>query len=121
MSKPNETNWIPFKKKYTLEERTKEFIKIKSLYPGKIPIIVEPIGNAPKIDRHKYLIGSDVLMGQFAFSIRNRIKLNPEESIFFFVNNRIPIMSETIGTLYSREKDPSGFLILEYSKENTFG
>ena len=116
------TEFIPFKTKYTLEDRHKEFLRIRTAFPSKIPVIVEPSNKKqPGIDRHKYLISSDLLIGQFIYGLRSRIKLAPEEALFFFVNNKIPHMSETVGEIYSREKDKDGFIYMLYSKENAFG
>jgi GABA(A) receptor-associated protein len=119
-NKSNE--FIPFKNKYNFEDRQKEFLRIKTAFPAKIPVIVEPSNKKqPGIDRHKYLISSDLLIGQFIYSLRSRIKLAPEEALFFFINNKLSHMSETIGEVYSREKDKDGFIYMQYSKENAFG
>lgn len=114
--------WVPFKNKYSLEERQAEYLRIKRTYPAKIPVIVEP-GNdqAPKIDRHKYLISPDLVIGQFVYSLRNRIAVGPEDALFFFINNKIPVMSEHMGSIYDSEKDTDNFVYIYYSKENAFG
>lgn len=114
--------WQSFNKRYTLEERKKECAKIRKEFPGKIPVIIEPASDKdPEIDKHKYLFSPDVLVGQFIYNIRSRIKLNPEEALFFFINNKLPVMSETMGSLYESEKDEAGFIVCKYSKENSFG
>ena len=45
-------------------------------------------GRARTPDR--YLVPSDLTVGQFVYVIRKRIKLSPEKAIFIFVNNVLP-------------------------------
>lgn len=52
------------------------------------------------LDKKKYLVPSDLTVGQFYFLIRKRIYLRPEDALFFFVNNVIPPTSATMGSLY---------------------
>lgn len=67
-----------------------------------IQVIVE---KAPKcrlahLDKKKYLVPTDLTVGQFYFLIRKRIHLRPEDALFFFVNNVIPPTAATMGQLY---------------------
>merc|ERR1711933_631538 len=48
------------------------------------------------LDKKKYLVPSDLTVGQFYFLIRKRISLRPEDALFFFVNNVIPPTSATM-------------------------
>ena len=65
-------------------------------------MIVEksPKARVADLDKKKYLVPSDLTVGQFYFLIRKRIHLRPEDALFFFVNNVIPPTSATMGTLY---------------------
>ena len=65
-------------------------------------VIVEksPRARVADLDKKKYLVPSDLTVGQFYFLIRKRIHLRPEDALFFFVNNVIPPTSATMGTLY---------------------
>ena len=65
-------------------------------------VIVEkaPKARIGDLDKKKYLVPSDLTVGQFYFLIRKRIHLRPEDALFFFVNNVIPPTSATMGTLY---------------------
>ena len=53
-----------------------------------------------ELDKKKYLVPSDLTVGQFYFLIRKRVSLRPEDALFFFVNNVIPPTSATMGSLY---------------------
>ena len=38
----------------------------------------------------RYLVPSDLTVGQFVYVIRKRIKLSPERAIFIFIDNKLP-------------------------------
>lgn len=65
-------------------------------------VIVEkaPKASIGDLDKKKYLVPSDLTVGQFYFLIRKRIHLRPEDALFFFVSNVIPPTSATMGSLY---------------------
>ena len=63
------------------------------------------------LDKKKYLVPSDLTVGQFYFLIRKRISLRPEDArislrpedvLFFVVNNVIPLTSATMGNFFYR-------------------
>lgn len=66
-------------------------------------VIVEkaPKSRIGELDKKKYLVPSDLTVGQFYFLIRKRVHLRPEDALFFFVNNVIPPTSATMGSLYN--------------------
>ena len=72
------------------------------LYKYSFQVIVEkaPKARVGDLDKKKYLVPSDLTVGQFYFLIRKRIHLRPEDALFFFVNNVIPPTSATMGSLY---------------------
>ncbi len=114
-----------FVNSYTLEQRKEESSRIILKYPTKLPVIVEKGKNnntdIPNIDKHKYLVPSDMTIGQFVFVIRKRIKLEPEKGLFIFINNMLPPTSMLMSSIYSANKAPDGFLYVSYSGESTFG
>ena len=63
-----------------------------SLFLSCDQVIVEKATNStiPDIDKKKYLVPSDLTVGQFVYVIRKRIKLQAVKAIFIFVNNSIP-------------------------------
>jgi GABA(A) receptor-associated protein len=90
----------------------------------------------------RYLVPSDLTVGQFVYVIRKRIKLTAEKAIFIFINGVFPppgtmfaffapfpaspnievvIKAALMSTLYEERKDEDGFLYIMYSGENTFG
>jgi len=112
-----------FKKTFSFEKRRNESTRILLKYPNRIPIICERSrdSNIAKIDRNKYLVPSNLNIGQFLYIIRKRIKLSPESSLFIFINNSLPSTSKLIKNLYENEKDDDGFMYILYKEESTFG
>lgn len=113
----------PFKERHPFENRKKEAERIQKKYPDRIPIIAElnPNSGLPPLDKCKYLVPIDITCGQFAYVIRNRIRLTPEQAIFLFINNTIPPTSTVMSELYKEHKDQDGFLYFLVSGEQTFG
>ncbi|KAL9546247.1 hypothetical protein MBANPS3_006750 [Mucor bainieri] len=106
-----------------LDARLRESNRILSKYPDRIPIICEKVeGNSiARMSKQKYLIPSDICLGQFIYSIRKSIKLSEEKAIYMYIGGNIPTVSESLENLYAQFKDEDGFLYLNYAGENTFG
>ena len=114
----------PFHKENTFIKRKEEAERILKKYPDKIPVIVQICdnkSNIPDIDKKKYLVPNDLTMGQFIYVIRKRIKLNPEQAIFTFVNNTMPSSSALISQIYKENKEEDFFLYVMITGENIFG
>ncbi|XP_076439361.1 gamma-aminobutyric acid receptor-associated protein-like [Babylonia areolata] len=102
-----------YKEEHPFEKRRAEGEKIRKKYPDRVPVIVEkaPKARVGDLDKKKYLVPSDLTVGQFYFLIRKRIHLRPEDALFFFVNNVIPPTSATMGALYQSK----GALLLAFT------
>ncbi|OAV88395.1 hypothetical protein PTTG_12346, partial [Puccinia triticina 1-1 BBBD Race 1] len=76
----------------TRKKRKAEAERIRQKYPDRIPVICEKADRTdiPTIDKKKYLVPSDLTVGQFVYVIRKRIKLAPEKAIFIFVDEVLP-------------------------------
>ncbi|KAG5885837.1 hypothetical protein JTB14_032032 [Gonioctena quinquepunctata] len=112
-----------YKEEHPFEKRKLEGEKIRRKYPDRVPVIVEkaPKARIGDVDKKKYLVPSDLTVGQFYFLIRKRIHLRPEDALFFFVNNVIPPTSATMGSLYQEHHEEDFFLYIAYSDENVYG
>ncbi|TIA93367.1 hypothetical protein E3P99_00213 [Wallemia hederae] len=95
-----------------LKKRKAEADRIRSKYPDRIPVICEKGDKTdiPTIDKKKYLVPSDLTVGQFVYVIRKRIKLAPEKAIFIFVNEELPPTAALMSAIYNEHKDEDGFL-----------
>ena len=113
-----------FKSKHTFDDRLDETRRIYAKYPDRLPIICEKNAKSketPEIDKHKYLVPYDLTVGQFIYVVRKRLNLSGDKALFFFINGRIPASSALLNDVYHDQKDPDGFLYINYSLENTFG
>lgn len=106
-----------------LEKRKETANKILRQYPDRVPVLIDrAVGSQiPLVDKHKYLVPSDITVGKFIFEVRKEIGVSPGQALFFFVNNILPPTNQLIGTLYNHYKNNDGFLYIVYSGESTFG
>merc|ERR1711939_1297389 len=104
-----------FKTEHSFEKRRAE--------AERIPVICEKNerSDIATIDKKKYLVPSDLTVGQFVYVIRKRIKLEPEKAIFIFVDEVLPPTAALMSQVYEEYKDEDDFLYVTYSGENTFG
>lgn len=115
---------IDFKEKYSFERRKKEAERIRKKYPERVPAIVQNTkgSSLPDLKEKKYLIPSDLTVGQFIYVIRKRICLTQEKALFLFINHvNIPSNAKLMSEMYKEYKDEDGFLYCFISGESTFG
>ena len=102
-----------------------EIDNVMKKYPGRIPVYVKRADNIgsklPEINRHKFLIPQDFTLHALQHTVRLYLKLKPEQAIFLFINNNIPIYTDSLAQLYEKYRDKDGLLYVTYSTENTFG
>jgi GABA(A) receptor-associated protein len=116
---------MDFSEKYRFEERRSESSRILSKYPDRVPVICQRSRDASKIcpiiDKQKYLIPTDLTLGQFIWVIRKRLSIPHETALFMFTNGIILPVSKLIKKVYDEYKNVDGFLYMYYNLENTFG
>ena len=114
-----------FKEQYPFTKRLNEANRVLEKYPDRIPIIVERNNHSgndmPVLDKKKFLVPTDLTIGQFVYVIRRRIKLAPEKAIFIMAESKLPPTAMLVSQLYKENKHDDNFLYLTYSSENTFG
>ena len=110
-----------FRKNFSKEERQDECKRILEKFPDRIPVVIDIEGGGLHLPRRKYLVERDMLFINFAHIIRQRLKVSPNESLFFFCENSIPQQTHTIQQVFNEKKSEDGFLVLTIMKENTFG
>jgi len=112
-----------YKETHPFEKRKAEGEKILKKYPGRVAVIVEksPKAKVQALDKKKYLVPSELSVGQFYCLIRKRIELRSEDALFFFVNNAMPPTSKTMGEIYQEHHEDDFFLYIAYSDESVYG
>lgn len=101
----------------------KEIELIKEKYPNYVPILVRAKDKKIKLNKNKYLVGGEITIGQFMFIVRKKIpSLRPEEGIYLFIDNIIPLNSSSLNSIYESKRDrDTDMLFVTICKENTFG
>ena len=112
-----------FQKQHPLDKRCLEAHRIRKKYPDRVPVIVEkaPNSDIPDLDKKKYLVPSNLTVGQFLYTIRKRISLTPEKALYIFINNTLPPTANLMSDVYKQNQHKDGFLYCFYSGESTFG
>lgn len=120
-------------RKIPLEERQAMSKRQLDKHSDWCPIVVEPRDdNQPKLKGGcKFLFQRDVTMGSVLTIIRKRMDaLTAEEALWVFVwsiqkgEPPAAVLAEnprTVGEYYDAYKADDGFMLVQYSKENTFG
>jgi GABA(A) receptor-associated protein len=122
-----------YDKNFTIEARKGEAERVISKYPERIPIICEKAkGNVTlgDVDKIKYLVPSDMTIGQFLYVIRKKLKLPAEKAIFLCTGSGIMCSTtKKVSEVYDEykcereinKKEFDGFLKIIYDDENVFG
>ena len=112
-----------YKTAHSLDYRKAEADKVRDRHPDRLPVICEKVeGSAIQdLDKNKFLVPSDLTVGQFVLVVRKRVLLEPEKAIFLFIGDSVPPNGAHMSDLYAKHKDEDGFLYVKYSGENTFG
>ncbi len=113
-----------FRKNNSVDKRLNETNYIHLKYPNHIPIIVST-SNDIFMDKHKFVVPSNLSITEFMYIIRKRIypSLREGEALFCFIGeeNTIPKYSSTIKEYYEQFKYKDNYLLFTVHKENTFG
>ena len=111
--------------KKTLNERINMCERVIKKYPDKLCIYIEKsksARNIPDLKNHKFLIPKTITVSQFIYTIRLKIIIQDDQSLFFYVNNDIIISGNTpMVEINDKYKNEDGFLYIKYSGESTFG
>ena len=114
-----------YRKEFSFDRRKKETDQIKKDYPDRLPIICEKSNtqvNAPDILKRKFLVPTDMTIGQFIFSIRPQISITKDQALFLLVDDSfIPSTSSMMVQIYQDYCHADGYLYITYMIENTFG
>lgn len=102
------------------EESNRIMIK----YPGYYPIYC--YSHDVDLSKNKYLVGGTMSFGQFIYVVKKKLKLRPEEALFFIIKNKddeiVPSNNDFISSIWTNNCHPDlGCIYVQIIKENTFG
>lgn len=119
------TDRLPFKKECSLEKRKELSEKIRNAHPDRVPVIVEKhikSKTLPNLSKRKFLAPGDLTFAQFLMSVREHIRTNSSEAIFWSVGDKsMSSNSKFMDQIYSQYKDEDGFLYVNYIEQDAFG
>eukprot|EP00210_Caulerpa_lentillifera_P008894 g8486.t1 len=112
-----------FKLEHSLEKRKLESEKLQKNHKTRVPVIVEKSVKCslPAINKKKYLVPGDLTVGQFVYVIRQRIQLDPTQTLVLFVGELIPANGDLMMSVFEKHKDEDGFLYVTYATEKALG
>ena len=95
--------------------------KLRLNHPDRIPVIIKNADQF-KLCKNRYLVPNTLKFGSFINHVREAMKIKPEEALFFFTeSNTIPPSNQYMEEIYRKNINKNGFLMLNISKESTFG
>ncbi|KAF8281322.1 autophagy-related protein 8 [Trypanosoma cruzi] len=112
-----------YKLSHSFESRQKEAAKVRERHPDRLPIICEKVDDSDigDLDKGKFLVPSDLTVGQFVLVLRKRVRVDADERYFFLSMVQCLPPRHQMSDLYAHHKDEDGFLYIKYSGEATFG
>jgi hypothetical protein len=97
-----------------------EGLQVLNKYPGRIPIIVEVRTKKIHLENSKYIVPSDLTLGQFQHYLKKKCK-SENEAFFCYVKNTLPSPSSILKSLYANYKSEDNMLHLTIDTEECFG
>jgi GABA(A) receptor-associated protein len=117
-----------YKEEVDFDTRCQESRRVKTKYPGRIPIVVEKYhgwtngDSIPDINKKKFLVKENFTMGHLMYLIRDNINIRSDQQLFLFCGkNELPPSASSMANIYDQYKDEDGFLYIFYAGESSFG
>lgn len=108
-----------YQDKISFEKRKEHSNNILKRYEDRKPVIIT---NSDNNTHYKFLMLNNHTISTLLITLKKRLDIHPEDSIYVFVNKSIiPTPINTIIELYNEYKDEDGYLYMDVRKENTFG
>lgn len=108
------------------QDSLNKYMKILEKYPEHTPVILTRAARTdpdiPVLPKNKFLVLKEYTVGQFIYTVRQRLRIGKEKAIFLIVNgNIIPATDTLMSTLYKDHCNFQGILHMEYTGETAFG
>ena len=76
----------------------------------------------PDLDKAKFLVPTEISLGQFLSILRSRLHLPPSQSLYVLINGRsLGEYNMPMGAIYEMNRDTDGFLYFNYAAQEAFG
>ena len=98
--------------------------KLRSLYPDRVPVIVNTKSENISLKKQKFLVPEDIIVGQFMYELRKYIESeeNISQKTFYLLSENILISNSFLVCHYWKiYKNENDFLELTLCEDNVFG
>lgn len=103
-----------------LEERKRKSQYYLDKYPDTVPVFIINSSKGIVLSSPKILLKKEYSVSQFIYTLKQR-ENRPDQTYYFYSNNRILKPTEKIIQVYEKNKDPDGFLYLKISEIPSLG
>jgi GABA(A) receptor-associated protein len=106
------------------EDKSSYASRLFKKYPDKVPVIVKKDlrSQIHPIDKEKFLVPKELTVGQFLYTLRQRVKLSPEQALYLFFNGKIVNSADTMMQVYTEHYSKEDEMLhATYAGESTFG
>lgn len=97
--------------------------ELSKKYPDLVFIKLVTHSRKINLVKSKFMTPNDMVFGQFLNEIRRvkNMKILPEQTLIGLINERVPKITDTMGTLYYKYKNDDGLLYVSIETESVFG
>lgn len=113
---------LPYRERTPLAERAAASARARAQHPDHVPALLACRGDAPRLDREKFLLPHALTGAQLQYVVRRRLRMDNREALFLLCNDRLVPAAATARELDAQHRDPDdGFLHVTYALEHAFG
>ena len=99
-----------------------KFNALSKRYPSRLPVFVHTSNHDLMLGKDRFLVPRDFTGAQLLLCSRKHCSVCDTEALFLTAGNKMYTASTAIEDMWARSKDKNtNFLILQVSKESTFG
>ena len=95
--------------------------KLLKQHKNKVLVIFKPFKRSITLTRTKFIVPRHYSIAKIHMILLQYVNCNEKQGILLFINDILPMQTESIGYLYDSFKSSDGFLYIHVTKENTFG
>jgi GABA(A) receptor-associated protein len=124
-----------FQEQHSFDTRQREAARMRSEYPNRVPVIVQPTARShvPAMKKRKFLIDKQNTVSQLMLAVRRSVvnaataerPFGPESALFLYTKKDKHMVlhpgSQTMANIDDEYRDEDGFIYMTVDTENTFG
>mmetsp|Transcript_1268 Transcript_1268/g.2017 ORF Transcript_1268/g.2017 Transcript_1268/m.2017 type:complete len:122 (+) Transcript_1268:3335-3700(+) len=111
-----------FKESVPFESRRAKSRKILEAHDTKYPLILLQSSSCRfKLPVQKFIIDGTMTVASLLYTIRKYIWVAPNQGLYLYLNDTLPMLNSKISELYQRFADEDGFLYFVYSHQEDKG